>query len=103
MNFSNAFGDNMVLQRAPAKTAVYGPLGSAATAGAKVTVTVSASSSEGSNDEGSYTVGASVTIDGQWKAFLKPTNPGGSYTITAKCESGCTGSAVISSVTFGDV
>jgi hypothetical protein len=99
--FSNTFGANMVLQMAPAKTAVYGPLGIGASAGAKVTVTVAPSSAD--TDAESYTVGATVTVDGQWKAYLKPTAAGGSYTITAKCESGCTGSVALTPVTFGDV
>ena len=39
-----------------------------------------------------------------WKALLKPTAPGGSYTITATC-AGCTGkaSAALTRNTFGDV
>ena len=86
---------------APAKTAVYGPLGSSASAGAKVSVTVAPASAD--TEAESYTVGATVTADGQWKAYLKPTAAGGFYTITAKCESGCTGSIVLSPVTFGDV
>ena len=101
LNFSNVFGPNMVLQMAPAKTAVYGPLGSGSSAGAKVSVTVAPASADTVAD--SYTVSGTVTADGQWKAYLKPTAAGGSYTITAKCDSGCTGSVTLSDVTFGDV
>ena len=103
LNFSSVFSDGAVLQMQPAKSAVYGPLGSGASAGAKVSVTVS----EGSSDESLvelYSVEATVdAAAGQWKAFLKPHAGGGSYTITAKCSSGCSGSAELKGLTFGDV
>ena len=99
LNFSNVFSDGVVLQMQPAKTAVYGPVGTGGGSGAKVTVTV-ASSTGGVL----YTVAATVDVAaGTWKAYLKPHPAGGSYKITAKCESGCTGSIELMDATFGDV
>ena len=89
----------MVLQQAPAKSAVYCTVGPGGTA---VAVTVT-----GTNDEGqaqaAYTVPAAVA-GGQWKAVLKPTKAGGSYTITARC-TGCQNAtaAALDDVTFGDL
>lgn len=120
--FLQTIGDNMVLQRAPAKSAVYGIYGPQATSpkDAKVMVTVT------SNDGSSYTVPAEIGTVHQaqgdpnyegcvecpgpyatWKAFLRPTEAGGNYTITANC-TGCGGdpkywSTSITNVTFGDV
>ena len=89
LNFSNVFSNGVVLQMQPATPAVYGPIGSSGSASAKVTVTVTASQSDAS-----YIVDATVDASqGIWKAVLKSHAPGGSYTITAKCESGCTGQA----------
>jgi hypothetical protein len=100
LNFSNVFSDGVVLQMQPATPAVYGPVGSGGTAGTKVTVTVTPAA-EG---EASYSVEAAVDAsEGTWKAALKSHAPGGSYTITAKCESGCTGSVELKDATFGDV
>lgn len=97
LNFSTVFSDHAVLQRDTAAV-VYGPLGTAATAGAAVEVMVSGS---GSTD---YTVKAVVdTTAGTWKATLKSAAAGGSYTIKANCLQGCTGSVTLRDVTFGDV
>jgi hypothetical protein len=122
MSFLATLGDNMVLQRAPAKAAVYGIYGpEGAPKDAKITVTVVP------KDGGaSYTVDAEVnTVHtaasdpnyvgctdcpppyATWKAFLRPTAAGGDYTINANC-TGCGGdpkfwSASITNVTFGDV
>ena len=89
----------MVLQQAPAKSAVYGTVG---TGGTAVTVSVAGSSDEGEL-QATYTVDATVT-GGLWKAMLKPTQAGGSYTITAKC-TGCANqtAAVLDDITFGDL
>ena len=96
LNFSNVFGSQMVLQRAPARAAVYGYLGHSHSLTAKVSVVVSSRAFK------NYTVNASVDLQkGTWKALLPPTEAGGSYRITASCESGCTGSELIDSVTFG--
>ena len=103
---SGVFSDSAVLQRAPAKAAVYGAAGSvfgngtvAPDAGATVTVTVKESAGTG------YTVTATAAADGGWKAMLKPASAGGDYTISAACTAGCTGKQphTIVNVTFGDV
>lgn len=111
-------GTNMVLQQAPAQSAVYGYLGDGGTA---VKVTVSA----GGKDL--YTVDADLNTTlhqpfgkeygvktfnhynksvPAWKALLKPAKASVSteYTITAVC-TGCSVNAtqVISNVVFGDV
>ena len=99
VRFNTTQGSHMVLQQAPAKSAVYGTVGPG---GVAVSVTVA-----GANDEGlevtPYTVHAAVA-GGQWKAMLRPTPAGGSYTITARC-TGCRNatSATIDDVTFGDL
>ena len=99
LNFSNVFGDSMVLQMLPARTAVYGYVGTSASKSATVVVTVASKL-----NPTSYTVPAVVdATTGTWKAFLKPTAAGGSYTITATCKTGCTGTIAIKDVTFGDV
>jgi hypothetical protein len=106
----------MVLQMAPAKSAVYGYLSAGATA-VKVTV------SSGGKDP--YSVDAAInatlhqpfgpewgvktfnaynrSVPG-WKALLHPTEAGGAYTITAVC-TGCAVNATqtINDVVFGDV
>eukprot|EP00729_Bicosta_minor_P002694 gene2694-25465_t len=96
--FNQSFGSYMVLQQAPAKSAVYGTIPFNDTAkGAKVTIKVTG--------DASYT--PDVVLDsatGNWKAFLTPTKAGGDFTITATC-TGCvnTTDAVLEHVTFGDV
>eukprot|EP00039_Didymoeca_costata_P023336 m.6756 g.6756 ORF g.6756 m.6756 type:complete len:756 (+) comp3578_c0_seq2:14-2281(+) len=121
-DFGPVFGDNMVLQQSPAKSAVYGYLSSGGTA-VKVSLV--------GNDGGIlYTVNASMNTTTQpfgkdfgprpsaagapynpwneplpmWKAFLNPTQAGGNYTIMVTCQ-GCQDATTISitNVTFGDV
>jgi hypothetical protein len=100
LNFSNVFSDHAVLQMAPAKSAVYGYVGTGASGSSKVTVTVA----DAADASATYTVEATVDeAKGTWKAFLKPAKSGGSYGITAACTSGCTGSAALGDVTFGNV
>jgi hypothetical protein len=103
-NFAGVFTDHVVLQRAPAKAAVYGvvigemsELGSMGTVG--VSVTVSGSASYTVEAEHVDVVNATYA---RWKAFLKPAPAGGEYTISAKC-SGCnnTTAKTLSDVTFG--
>ena len=67
-----------------------------------VTVKVTVTSEDGKEH---YTVDAAVTGHGYWKALLKPTAAGGSYTVSAACTSGCEhgGAAVLKDVTFGEV
>ena len=103
-----------MLQRAPARAAVYGYLGSghglgagAASGSVRVTVSV-ANVAQGAAALGDardkYTVNATVdTRAGTWKAFLRPAPAGGSYSIRAACVAGCKGEATLSDVTFGDV
>jgi hypothetical protein len=109
----------MVLQREPAKAAVYG---SVLEPGATIEVTVSSSGAGAP----SYTIAAAVmpaatTYHGpaganytaEWKVYLKPAPAGGSLTITAKCTQGCGSGgangggvrdvATIERVTHGDV
>jgi len=106
-HFSGVFSDHVVLQRAPSKSAVYGVV-FGAEAGTGVNVQVSSSAT------GTYNVQARVDTTrlgsdplgyATWKAFLKPADAGGNYTINASC-SGCKYSNVTSAlndVTFGDV
>ena len=90
--FSAGITSDMVLQRAPAKAAVYG----IAPQGAEVSIAVAG--------DDSYTVQAE-TLNGAFKAFLHPAKAGGVYTITATCTSGCTDEhpQTLERVTFGDV
>eukprot|EP00966_Prymnesium_polylepis_P218813 5063771-Prymnesium_polylepis.1 len=104
LNFSSVFSTHAVLQAAPARAAVYGFVGlNASAAGygsAKVTITIAGDGTSMS----SYSVAAVVNAtSGVWKAFLAPQPPGGSYTISARCDAGCTGIASVSDVVFGDV
>jgi len=120
--FSVGFDDDMVLQRAPAKAAVYGHVVGDGVTGASVAVTVtSASSSDSYTVQAqlapapTYCLPSSGTKDcaanysASWKAYLKPAPAGGEYTITAVC-AGCDvgaeasrASSSIGRVTFGDV
>ena len=114
--FSAGIDSDMVLQRQPAKAAVYGLV---LEAGATVEVAVSPAGGGG----GAYTVPAAVqpattwagpagaNYTASWKAYLKPAPAGGSFSITVKCTSSCgTGAgggsrdtATIERVTHGDV
>jgi hypothetical protein len=127
--FDAAFGDNMVLQKAPASAAIYGYLDTASATGVSVTVY--------SNGTALYTVQAKLNVTNQpfgptwgirpcskvscppyemntftpfsfplptWKVLLPPTPVGGNYTIVAQCN-GCNSTMIhtISNVIFGDV
>ena len=117
LNFSSVFSSRAVLQRAPAKAAVYGFLGkldggggggnkdvdaAALGGGAVVNVTVTVTDE---HSDYSYSVAASVDVAaGSWKALLRAAEAGGSHTITASCAGGgCSGSASLADVAFGDV
>jgi sialate O-acetylesterase len=104
---SAGFSSHMVLQQAPARSAVYGF--------GKGPVSVTVTGSDATGAAVGYTVDAFTVDDGSapasssddpssslptWKAFLKPAAAGGSYTVTAK---GATGTVVLSDCTFGDV
>eukprot|EP01043_Picozoa_sp_COSAG02_P036878 COSAG02_NODE_2732_length_8141_cov_41.736011_7_plen_841_part_00 len=91
---SAGFSDDMVLQRAPAKAAVYGfGVGP---------VSVQVVGTDGADSTVKYVVEAQSRGDGTWKAFLSPHVAGGAFTLTAK--STASGSAIVlKRVTFGDV
>ena len=125
--FSTVFGDNMVLQQSPSKSALYGVAGpNHSPSSVKLRVT--------NNDDGkTYSVDATVGTDAahqpfgpgfegmqliglsywgaapyvMWKALLPPMPAGGNYTITADCigcsDDGQYQNASITNVTFGDV
>ena len=128
--FDAAFGDNMLLQRAPAKAAVYGFLDyGASIAGAVVRVTLTPDSGAPTTvvaalnataqtfgpDWGVRPCASCPDINNpfnpffsplaSWKALLPPMPAGGNFTITASCE-GCLAAfpstASISNVAFGD-
>ena len=118
--FSPTFGDDMVLQMEPAASAVYGFTGEGGTAvsvsvssGGKVLYTVAATFNSTQQPFGAPWGERPNAAGGcfnpwckplaTWKALLKPTAAGGSYTITAKC-AGCTGNTTAAlTATFGDV
>eukprot|EP01043_Picozoa_sp_COSAG02_P067118 COSAG02_NODE_10672_length_1886_cov_1.420257_3_plen_98_part_00 len=96
-----------MLQRKPAKAAVYGVIFGAQSS---TTVTVNVGSAAGMKI---YSVQASVILTekqmpggqyAKWKAYLKPTPAGGNFTVSASCAS-CTNTSasIIHDVTFGDV
>jgi hypothetical protein len=132
-SFDAAFGDNMVLQQAPAQSAVYGFLDFASSAaGAVVHVTLTPDS--GAPTTVQAALNATVQTFGpdwgvrslnssecpgclppfnpwnsplaSWKALLPPQAAGGNFTVTAVC-SGCSAGAPstvsISNVAFGDM
>ena len=131
--FDSAFGDNMLLQMAPAKSAVYGFLDfQASMAGAVVRVTLTPDSGAPTTVEAVLnatvqTFGADWGVRSlnasecpgclppfnpwnsplaSWKALLPPQPAGGNFTITAVC-TGCSADAPstvsISNVIFGDM
>ena len=91
MFFSGVFTDHVVLQRAPARAAVYG--GGCSSGTVSVTVTKGIVLVE--------TVNASAASRaGEWKALLTAQPAGGAFTIKATCGDA---SASLHDVTFGDV
>lgn len=129
--FDSVFGDNMVLQQAPAKAAVYGFLDyNASMGGAKVLITltpevgqpitvqaaINATYQTFGPDWGVRPCASCPDINppfnpfnqplASWKALLPPQAAGGNYTITAAC-TGCSplapSSATIANVAFGDM
>lgn len=123
------FGDNMVLQAAPATAALYGYIEPNAT-GVRVTVSsggapvysvdavMNATTQPFGTGWGArpcpkavcppYDMDTFTPFPGplpSWKALLRPTPPGGDYTISAVC-TGCgssTQTLTIVNITFGDV
>jgi hypothetical protein len=127
--FDSAFGDNMVLQQAPSKAAVYGFIDyNASMANAVVHVTLTPDSGSPTTVEATLNITTQTfgpdwgvrpclscpDIDApynpfyqplaSWKALLPPQPAGGNYTVTAVC-TGCSPSAPsiasISNVVFG--
>jgi hypothetical protein len=92
VSFSAGFSSDMVLQRAPAKAALYG-FGTGP-------VSVHVAGTDGTAAAVEYTVVAQPRADGAWKAFLAPHEAGGSYTIIASSGGS---SATLERVTMGDV
>jgi hypothetical protein len=132
-SFDSAFGDSMLLQRAPAMAAVYGFLDfNASMAGAVVHVTLTPDS--GAPTTVQATLNSTVQTFGpdwgvrnlnasecpgclppfnpwntplaSWKALLPPQPAGGNFTVTAVC-TGCNAlgpsTISLSDVTFGDM
>eukprot|EP01062_Namystynia_karyoxenos_P082620 TRINITY_DN9336_c0_g1_i1.p1 TRINITY_DN9336_c0_g1~~TRINITY_DN9336_c0_g1_i1.p1 ORF type:complete len:750 (+),score=163.08 TRINITY_DN9336_c0_g1_i1:79-2250(+) len=99
--FASVFSDNAVLQRSPAKAALYGRV---LTDGPLTTaqVTVGISPSVG----GRTTFSTSVGSDGSWKVLLPAKQAGGNYTATAwctNCGAAAGQNATMTNLTFGDV
>ena len=91
-SLSAGFSDDMVLQRAPAKSALYG-FGTGP-------VSVHVVGTDGADAAVEYMVEAESRADGTWKAFLSPHVAGGSFTVTAT-----SGAATLQleRVTMGDI
>ena len=73
------FTDNAILQRAPAKAALYGRVSPLPPSGATVDVTVTPALG------GKSSFPAEMYADGTWKVLLPPTPAGGAYSATATC------------------
>ena len=120
--FSVGFDSDMVLQRAPAKAAVYGQMVGGGD-GASVSVTVSEVGGSRytvkaliapapayclPSDPAHLGNGCAANYSASWKVLLKPAPAGGEYTITAVCTGCDTGDGARSTssihrVTYGDV
>lgn len=108
LSFSPQMNSSMVLQQAPAKSAVYG-FYDRSTQSPKISVTVSATNGNGNGGE-DYSMDATTDGKGRWKAFLKPTpasKSGSSFRIEVAMKKGELGTseatAAIENVVFGDV
>ena len=113
IGFNTSFGDNMVLQQAPAHACITGTIGPGGTG---ATVQIASASSAPGQLHHTYDAVAATIKDAPtpgymlWKACLKPlagTNGAAQapeFTITATC-TGCTNStaATLQHVVFGDV
>lgn len=99
--FSAGFDSDMVLQQAPAKSAVYG-LAFRPGAAIEVTLTPSKGGASFTSRTVANQLGTSVqrpnlphhltstaNYTATWKAFLEPMESGGTYTITARCTARC--------------
>lgn len=103
--FSDVFGNLMVLQRAPARAAVYGLVAGPILDPSRVAVRVTVRDKRTAEV---YNVSAAVMVavggGVTWKALLSPHDAGGTFDVEAAC-SGCASvaAAMLSDVTFGDV
>jgi hypothetical protein len=95
LSLSAGFSDDMVLQRAPAKAAVYGFAGAGP-------VSVRVTGTDGAGAAVEYVVAAQPRADGTFKAFLSPHVAGGSFTLTATAAASGS-SVVLRRITFGDI
>jgi len=101
--FSGVFSDGAVLQRAPARAALFGALAAPPAAAAHVTVNVSDAVS------GWFaSFGADVAPDGTWKVLLDARPAFGNISVAAACDAGCaspadTAVSTLTDLTFGDV
>ena len=93
--FASGFGTGGVLQRAPARAAVYG----SAPAPGCASLTLWLNASDGSSARAYH---GATAADNTWKILLEPVATGGNYSLTIACV--VTGQSVtISDQTFGDV
>ncbi len=99
--FSAVFSDDMVLQRAPQQSTVFGT----ATPGATVTVSVSGPAEYSwSSAPAPVARSPDVSVDGTWKVLLPARPAGFGYNVSAVC-GGCPNATAVgvAGVGFGDV
>ena len=106
--FSGVFDDNMVLQRAPSRAAVFGTASNFTSQPTAAIVTVEVTIADEFTGEllASKAYNAAVAGDGSWKVLLEAAEAGGDVSITCACTTGCVNSSVgghIQNATFGDV
>ena len=99
---------NAVLQRAPARAAVYGSVSDGYGAAGGMEISVALTKHGDADDVGIATVTAPVRRDNTWKALLPPQPTFGNFSLTAGCTKGCAGANATAAVslvnlTFGDV
>ena len=102
VQFAGSFLSGMVLQRAPAQSAVFG------TAPPGATVTIHASGPDGWSFSGDATAATAsdAELHGTWKVLLPPRPAGRGYTIVAEGPAeagGGTVTATLANVSFGDI
>ena len=92
------FDSNMVLQRGPAKAAVWGE---AAAPGDEVTVTLSGGGSDAAVAAAGGPWKATAAANGSWAVAMDPQPAGSGMNLTVSTKSGR--SQVLSNIAFGDV
>ena len=97
LGFSAGFSSGMVLQRGPAKAALYG-YGSGS-------ISVAITGVDGNGADISYTVTTTANRANEWKVLLRPVNvPGGNFAATlGSTHTSAHDRVVLSNLTFGDV